>query len=135
MICLVPRIWCWPTESCTSIWSRQYSPSMLDGWARQQGTRFLDEDGTITPRLSVVQRFAEFTDQYPWQWEPAEVEAYIDHLRSWRKTFAVSTRRNTALVAHAGSRSSRASWTSHFGADFWRDFLANPPLEMLRCRA
>ncbi|MFG2985472.1 hypothetical protein ACGFYQ_30145 [Streptomyces sp. NPDC048258] len=22
-----------------------------------------------------------------------------------------------------------------FGADFWADFLANPPLEMLRCRA
>ena len=22
-----------------------------------------------------------------------------------------------------------------FGADFWADFHANPPLEMLRCRA
>ncbi|MDH6113089.1 site-specific recombinase XerD [Kitasatospora sp. MAP12-15] len=68
--------------------------AMLDGWARQQRTRFLDEDGTIKPRLSVVQRFAEFTNQYPWQWEPAEVEAFIDHLRSRRKNFAVSTGRN-----------------------------------------
>ncbi|CAL9550877.1 tyrosine-type recombinase/integrase [Streptomyces sp. enrichment culture] len=68
--------------------------AMLDGWARQQRTRFLDEDGTIKPRLSVVRRFAEFTNQYPWQWEPAEVEAFIDHLRSRRKKFAVSTGRN-----------------------------------------
>ncbi|OEV02629.1 tyrosine-type recombinase/integrase [Streptomyces oceani] len=68
--------------------------AMLDGWARQQRTRFLDEDGTIKPRMSVVRRFAEFTNQYPWQWEPAEVEAFIDYLRSRRKTFAVSTGRN-----------------------------------------
>ncbi|MFF7167333.1 tyrosine-type recombinase/integrase [Streptomyces sp. NPDC008086] len=68
--------------------------AMLDGWARQQRTRFLDEDGTIKPRLSVVRRFAEFTNQYPWQWEPAEVEAFIDHLRSRRRKFAVSTGRN-----------------------------------------
>ncbi|MGW9597652.1 tyrosine-type recombinase/integrase [Streptomyces chartreusis] len=68
--------------------------AMLYGWARQQRTRFLDEDGTIKPRLSVVRRFAEFTNQYPWQWEPAEVEAFIDHLRSRRKNFAVSTGRN-----------------------------------------
>ncbi|RSS79170.1 site-specific integrase [Streptomyces sp. WAC06614] len=68
--------------------------AMLDGWSRQRRTRFLDEDGTIKPRLSVVRRFAEFTNQYPWQWEPAEVEAFIDHLRSRRKKFAVSTGRN-----------------------------------------
>lgn len=30
--------------------------AMPDGWARKQRTRFLDEDGTIKPRLSVVRR-------------------------------------------------------------------------------
>ncbi|MGW7007343.1 tyrosine-type recombinase/integrase [Streptomyces sp. NPDC054933] len=68
--------------------------AMLEGWVRQQRTRFLDWDATIKPRLSLVKRFAAFTNSYPWQWEPAELEAFIDFLRSRRKTFAVSTGRN-----------------------------------------
>lgn len=67
---------------------------MLEGWARQQRTRFLKWDATIKPRLSLVRRFAEFTSQYPWQWQSAEVEAFIDHLRTRTPTFTVSSGRN-----------------------------------------
>ncbi|WP_223838527.1 hypothetical protein [Saccharopolyspora pogona] len=48
---------------------------MLEGWSRQQRTRFLKWEGTIKPRLSLIRRFAEFTNQYPWEWEPARGEA------------------------------------------------------------
>ncbi|MFE6404449.1 tyrosine-type recombinase/integrase [Streptomyces alboflavus] len=68
--------------------------AMLDGWAVQQRARFLDEDDTIKPRLRLVRRFAEFTNEYPWQWQPAEVEAFIVHLRNQRRNFAFSTARN-----------------------------------------
>ncbi len=68
--------------------------AMLEGWARQQRTRFLKWDATIKPRLSLVRRFAEFTSQYPWQWQSAEVEAFIDHLRTRTPTFTVSSGRN-----------------------------------------
>ncbi|MEV5506557.1 tyrosine-type recombinase/integrase [Streptomyces orinoci] len=68
--------------------------AMLEGWARQQRTRFLKWDATIKPRLSLVRRFAEFADQYPWQWQPAEVEAFFDHLRVKNPTFTVSAGRN-----------------------------------------
>jgi integrase len=37
----------------------------------------------------LVRRFAEYTNQYPWQWEPAEVEAFIVSL-----PIALSTARN-----------------------------------------
>ncbi|MEU1367564.1 tyrosine-type recombinase/integrase [Streptomyces sp. NPDC005803] len=67
--------------------------AMLAGWAVQQRARFLDEDGTITPRLRLIQRFAEFTNQYPWQWQAEEAEAFIGHLRSRRPHLAVSTAR------------------------------------------
>ncbi|MBC2906252.1 tyrosine-type recombinase/integrase [Streptomyces sp. PSKA01] len=67
--------------------------AMLEGWARQQRTRFLDWKGTIHPRLLLVRRFADFTNEYPWQWKPCEVEAFIDHLRGRRQNFAVSTAR------------------------------------------
>jgi integrase/recombinase XerD len=40
--------------------------AMLEGWSRQQRTRFLKWESTIKPRLSLVRRFAEFTNQYPW---------------------------------------------------------------------
>ncbi|MFJ8604965.1 site-specific integrase [Streptomyces shenzhenensis] len=41
-----------------------------------------------------MKRFAEFSNQYPWQWQSVEVEAFLDHLRARRPTFAVSTARN-----------------------------------------
>ena len=50
--------------------------AMLAGWATQQRARFLKVN-TIEPRLELVRRFAAFTNQYPWQWEPAEAEAFI----------------------------------------------------------
>ena len=62
--------------------------AMLEGWATQQRALFL-KDNTIGPRLELVRRFAAFTNQYPWQWEPAEAEAFIT-----RSPVAVSTARN-----------------------------------------
>ena len=62
--------------------------AMLEGWATQQRARFL-KDNTIGPRVELVRRFAAFTNQYPWQWEPAEAEAFITS-----SPVAVSTARN-----------------------------------------
>ena len=38
---------------------------MLQGWARQQRTRFLNEKGTIKPREAMVRRLADFSSLYP----------------------------------------------------------------------
>ncbi|MFJ8659867.1 tyrosine-type recombinase/integrase [Streptomyces sp. NPDC093795] len=69
--------------------------AMLEGWALQQRTRFLRES-TIQPRIALVRRLARFTNEYPWQWDPAEVEAFFDDLRTRRpdRPLAVSTARN-----------------------------------------
>jgi integrase/recombinase XerC len=67
--------------------------AMLEGWARQQSARFLKAT-TIDPRLRLIRRLEEFTGQYPWQWTPAEGEAFIAHLRSGAKPLALSTARN-----------------------------------------
>jgi site-specific recombinase XerD len=69
--------------------------AMLAGWARQQQTRFLSEVGTIQPRITLVRRFVEFTNAYPWEWRPTDAEAFITRLRSpnGRKPIAMSTGR------------------------------------------
>lgn len=67
--------------------------AMLEGWARQQRTRFLSWEETINPRLSLVRRLATFTNQYPWEWEPAEVEAFFAHLQATNRNFRESTAR------------------------------------------
>lgn len=67
--------------------------AMLEGWATQQRTRFL-KTSTVRTRLDLVRRFAEFSNEYPWQWQPAEVEAFFDALRSGDRPLAVSTARN-----------------------------------------
>ncbi|MEV6331855.1 tyrosine-type recombinase/integrase [Streptomyces sp. NPDC051909] len=66
--------------------------AMLDGWAMQQRTRFLKAQ-TIQSRVDLVRRFAAFTNEYPWQWQASEVEAFIYHLRSGQRPIVVSTAR------------------------------------------
>ena len=41
--------------------------AMPTGWVRQQQTRFLNEEGTIKPRVLLVRRLVEFTNAYPWE--------------------------------------------------------------------
>jgi len=69
--------------------------AMLEGWARQQRTRFLNEEATVGPRVALVRRLAEFTNAYPWQWQPADAEEFIVGLRSavGRRPIVMSTAR------------------------------------------
>ncbi|MFE3227907.1 tyrosine-type recombinase/integrase [Nocardia sp. NPDC059228] len=66
--------------------------AMLEGWRRQQSARFM-KTSTIDPRLRLIRRVKDFTGLYPWQWTPAEGEAFIDHLRSGDDPRALSTLR------------------------------------------
>lgn len=73
--------------------------AMLSGWARQQRARFLQESQTIAPRIALVRRLAEFSGQYPWEWQPAEGEAFIGQLRTASgRPVAVSTARGYQVV-------------------------------------
>lgn len=55
--------------------------AMLRGWGLQQRSRFL-KAATIGMRSDMVRRFAGFTNQYPWQWTPAEIEAFMAGLHT-----------------------------------------------------
>lgn len=59
--------------------------AMQDGWVAQQRSRQL-KASTIEGRLAVVRRFAEYSNQYPWQWTPAEFEAFVTSLAGARPT-------------------------------------------------
>jgi len=74
--------------------------AMLEGWARQQRSRFLSDEATVVPRLRLVRRFAEFTNAYPWQWRPADGEDFIVAMRSavGRRPIVVSTARGYELA-------------------------------------
>lgn len=67
--------------------------AMLEGWRRQQSARFL-KASTIAPRLRLIRRMEEFTNLYPWQWTPAEGEAFIDDMRGAPSPIVASTARN-----------------------------------------
>ncbi|TCN32130.1 site-specific recombinase XerD [Kribbella orskensis] len=60
---------------------RSVLEAMLEGWSRQQRVRFLKAD-TLRRRRRVVERLVDFSGLFPWQWTAAEVEAFVDHLRS-----------------------------------------------------
>lgn len=67
--------------------------AMLSGWERQQLSRFLS-GSTISSRASLVRRFTEFANLYPWQWTPAELEAFTSSLAGGPRPIAVSTVRS-----------------------------------------
>jgi integrase/recombinase XerC len=50
--------------------------AMLDGWRRQQAARRLSPSITVA-RERVVRRFQEFVGSWPWEWKPAELDAWI----------------------------------------------------------
>ncbi len=65
---------------------------MMEGWRAQHTARYLKAP-TIKARERLVRRFVEFTGLYPWQWTPAEAEAWVTELRSGVKPLTVSTLR------------------------------------------
>ena len=64
--------------------------AMLGGWAAQQASRRLSA-GTIGDRLRLVRRFACFTNDYPWCWQPADIEDWTVSLLSTPRPAAYST--------------------------------------------
>jgi integrase/recombinase XerD len=66
--------------------------AMLSGWSDQQRARFL-RAATILARESVVRRFAEFTNEYPWRWQADDVDAWFAQLNAKSPPTAVSTAR------------------------------------------
>lgn len=72
--------------------------AMISAWEDQQRSRFLRKE-TIEQRVAAVRRFAGFADLYPWQWTPAEVEAWFSDLASsGPKVRAFSTVRGYQLA-------------------------------------
>lgn len=49
--------------------------AMLKGWRAQQAARGLQEDA-IGARERLMRRFGEFTNEYPWNWEPSHVDEW-----------------------------------------------------------
>lgn len=64
--------------------------AMVDGWSAQMASRCL-KDTTIESRVALVRRFAAYTNEYPWQWGPGDVEEFSAALRSGNPPRAVST--------------------------------------------
>jgi site-specific recombinase XerD len=66
--------------------------SMLEGWRAQMSSRGL-KVATMDSRVWLVRRLAEYTNEYPWQWKPADVEEFSSSLRSGDRPRALSTLR------------------------------------------
>src|SRR5260221_12965192 len=57
--------------------------AMLRGWRAQQAARGLRAD-TAGYRERLVRRFQAFTNEFPWQWRPAEVDEWTLTLTAGR---------------------------------------------------
>ncbi|KRE76717.1 integrase [Arthrobacter sp. Soil761] len=65
---------------------------MLAGWERQRLSRGLNPTATRS-NIALVKRFAHFTGEYPWQWQPADVEDFTVSLINRPEPAAHSTLR------------------------------------------
>ena len=105
--------------------------AMVEGWATQQQARLLKAH-TIEPRLRLVRRFAAFTNQYPWQWLSAEVEAFFADLRSGRRPISMSTARGYQTTLRLFTEyvcDARYGWTA-----ICRERFGTAPVQILHER-
>lgn len=65
--------------------------SDVGGWRRQQSARFLKNSTMVGPRLRFDPADVGVRWLVPWQWTPADGEAFIDHLRGGQSPIVVST--------------------------------------------
>lgn len=63
---------------------------MVGSWVEQQQSRHLAA-GTIEGRVGVIQRFRDFSDKYPWQWQASDLDEFTGSFRE--KHRALSTMR------------------------------------------
>jgi len=66
--------------------------AMIDGWTAQMLSRGLKRN-TIDSRLWLVRRFATYTNEYPWQWQPSDLDSFSAALRSGSTPVKLSTLR------------------------------------------
>jgi len=66
--------------------------ALLEGWRRAQGGRHLTE-ATKRSRESIVRRFAEHVGRWPWEWQPLDVDEWMEDLGGPPQRRAVSTLR------------------------------------------
>jgi len=66
--------------------------ALLEGWRRAQGGRHLS-DGTKRSREATVRRFQEHVSRWPWEWQPLDVDEWIEDLGAPPQRRAVSTLR------------------------------------------
>jgi hypothetical protein len=97
LICPGLRILFWTRRLRISFPTAAVFAAMLEGWSRQQQSRLL-RPATIRARLDLMRRFAAFTNQYPWEWTPGEVEAFTSELISGASPRAASTVRAYELT-------------------------------------
>lgn len=71
--------------------------AMLTGWGKQQKSRMLS-DATVASRLSLLRRFTEFAEGYPWAWGPGDVEDFTASLTSGEGRMAPATIRGYHLT-------------------------------------
>ncbi len=69
---------------------------------------------TIKQRCQLLERFQEFTGEFPWQWRPVDIEDFLTGLRSGEKPISLKTLRsysNAVAMFCAGTKSPiRAEW-------------------------
>jgi integrase len=71
--------------------------AMLTGWERQQRSRGL-VDTTVDPRVTFIRRFQAFSESYPWEWSPADVEDFTVSLMSGAQRRSPATIRGYHLT-------------------------------------
>lgn len=72
--------------------SRAVFEAMLSGWALQQQTRILQPE-TVQSRLRLVRRVVDFCNEYPWEWQAEDIEAFIGSCRNGSERTVLSTAR------------------------------------------
>jgi len=65
----------------------------IQGWNNQQRSRGIAVD-TVKQRESIIKQFQKYTDRYPWDWTPEDLQEWTSVMLSGEHPFAHSTIRS-----------------------------------------
>lgn len=88
---------------------------MIEGWRTQMLARGSEVD-TIRAKLSLVKRFQQYTETFPWQWSPVDYEQFVTEPKPNGEPRARST-----LRSYSGSIGEFCSFVTN-PAYGWADF-------------
>lgn len=106
------------SQILTRLFPDSFIQGVLDGWARAQRARGLQKSHISVGRH--VEKLADFSGKFPWEWLPADADDWFTHLRAVKNLAHATLRRYQGSISAFGdfTTDSAYDWSTQCALKF-----------------